>query len=791
MKTKSAFLKILPVAALLLVVLIAAHYAVTHFRRPGAMTPIEVQAMDMSVMKPPIGAVPVAVYRARWGGVTARVTYTGSALPFNDETIYPRVTGRILSLPVYPGMRVRAGDLVVRLDSAELGAKEQQALYARKAAGHDRMIAVDDIDKAKSGNAQAQSEAVRYQGMAQEVAQNLVGSRAAVDDALAAVGSARQAVRQAQSEVAVARQQKAEALAGQDEAHADLADAEKKVEAKRADVARERARLTRAQAEIDSAQADVDFLREKAARTAELYKGGAVSKEEYQSDTARFHAAEAKLNQTGAGVEEAKAAIAAAEAEVRQAQSRVVAARAKVQAAGAKGRGGDAQIRVADAKVAQMQAEVRRAQAKLAQSRAEVAATTARLQQARAGVKTAGAVKQGTAADLSKAYQEAQRAEALIGQASAQLTEARVVRGYTEIRASTDGLVTQRLVAPGVLVNAGTPILKIAQIDPIRLQVNVAVNDLTQLRAGMPVTVHIGEGGTVQARISAVFPSTDSASRTGIVEAVVPNALGRFKPGQYVVMDLAMAAPNSSIKVPSSAVILQNVASSDVIATRQESAIWIMERVQTGKPVYTCTMHPEVRSDKPGKCPKCGMPLTPLEAGGAYRARLLNVRTGADDGDYVQVLGGLSPNAEVIYKGYESLKDGDPVIATAWGVDGPVNLPAAGGSGLDGMNTNAQATSGKMQVAKAAAPGVQEAKVTVTQQGYQPDVLQLKAGVSARVTFTRITDATCATDVLFPDYGIRRSLPLNKPVVVTFTPKKGRFNFMCGMEMVKGTAIVR
>jgi hypothetical protein len=25
--------------------------------------------------------------------------------------------------------------------------------------------------------------------------------------------------------------------------------------------------------------------------------------------------------------------------------------------------------------------------------------------------------------------------------------------------------------------------------------------------------------------------------------------------------------------------------------------------------VYTCTMHPEVVSDKPGKCPKCGMTL--------------------------------------------------------------------------------------------------------------------------------------------------------------------------------------
>jgi hypothetical protein len=31
---------------------------------------------------------------------------------------------------------------------------------------------------------------------------------------------------------------------------------------------------------------------------------------------------------------------------------------------------------------------------------------------------------------------------------------------------------------------------------------------------------------------------------------------------------------------------------------------------QTGAPiVYICPMHPEVKSDGPGKCPKCGMDL--------------------------------------------------------------------------------------------------------------------------------------------------------------------------------------
>ena len=33
------------------------------------------------------------------------------------------------------------------------------------------------------------------------------------------------------------------------------------------------------------------------------------------------------------------------------------------------------------------------------------------------------------------------------------------------------------------------------------------------------------------------------------------------------------------------------------------------KKVKPVKVLYTCKMHPEVISDKPGKCPKCGMTL--------------------------------------------------------------------------------------------------------------------------------------------------------------------------------------
>src|SRR5207247_1788793 len=126
---------------LLVAVYAASVWAVHKYQKPGHMSVIEAQAMDMTVMKPPVGAVPVAAMAAKRQRISSTVSYTGSAVPFLDQDVYPRVTGSITWMPFYPGERVRRGQLLARLDAAELGSKVNEQRAAVAMAEHAHAIA--------------------------------------------------------------------------------------------------------------------------------------------------------------------------------------------------------------------------------------------------------------------------------------------------------------------------------------------------------------------------------------------------------------------------------------------------------------------------------------------------------------------------------------------------------------------------------------------------------------------------------------------------------------------------
>src|SRR5262249_38537475 len=86
---------------------------------------------------------------------------------------------------------------------------------------------------------------------------------------------------------------------------------------------------------------------------------------------------------------------------------------------------------------------------------------------------------------------------------------------------------------------------------------------------------------------------------------------------------------------------------------------------------------------------------------------------------------------------------------------------------------------------------VQTVKVILGAEGYQPASFNLRQGVPARIEFVRQVEGGCGEEIVIPEYGVKRELPLNKSVVVEFTPDKaGEYVFTCGMNMLRGKMIV-
>jgi plastocyanin domain-containing protein len=85
--------------------------------------------------------------------------------------------------------------------------------------------------------------------------------------------------------------------------------------------------------------------------------------------------------------------------------------------------------------------------------------------------------------------------------------------------------------------------------------------------------------------------------------------------------------------------------------------------------------------------------------------------------------------------------------------------------------------------------GPQEQTITVD-GGYSPAVVRVKAGSPVRLIFDRKDSGSCSEEVVFPDFGIRRFLPTGKKTIVELTPPKaGRYDFTCGMSMLRGALV--
>jgi plastocyanin domain-containing protein len=82
----------------------------------------------------------------------------------------------------------------------------------------------------------------------------------------------------------------------------------------------------------------------------------------------------------------------------------------------------------------------------------------------------------------------------------------------------------------------------------------------------------------------------------------------------------------------------------------------------------------------------------------------------------------------------------------------------------------------------------QRVSIQVTEQGFEPAVVNVKAGQPVTLFVKRTTDRTCATELVMTEHNINQPLPLNQEVEITFTPtRSGDLVYACAMDMYKGT----
>ena len=80
-----------------------------------------------------------------------------------------------------------------------------------------------------------------------------------------------------------------------------------------------------------------------------------------------------------------------------------------------------------------------------------------------------------------------------------------------------------------------------------------------------------------------------------------------------------------------------------------------------------------------------------------------------------------------------------------------------------------------------------EYKMLVTDNGFEPSSLKVKAGTPMTLKITRKTNGTCAREITVPSQKLRVDLPLDKEVTVKIAAlKKGEVKFGCAMSMMIG-----
>ncbi len=259
------------------------------------------------------------------------------------------------------------------------------------------------------------------------------------------------------------------------------------------------------------------------------------------------------------------------------------------------------------------------------------------LLQAKADLATAQA-NAGLAKDTAKRYQDLLAADAVTRQETenfstqalssntavrsqqANVQRLEQLKGFQQIYAPFNGVVTSRSIDTGQLIDQGVgkELFHMASTDALRVYVNVPQIYSRDALPGAKAQLTFAEypGRSFEGTLVRTSKSIDLSSRTLLVEVDVDNRLGEITPGAYTEVHMKVHQPVATVTIPVSALLFR----------KEGLRVATVEHTADGDV-----------------------------------ARLIPIVLGHDDGDTVQVVSGLDPRMRIIADPPDSVIDGEKV----------------------------------------------------------------------------------------------------------------------------------
>ena len=159
---------------------------------------------------------------------------------------------------------------------------------------------------------------------------------------------------------------------------------------------------------------------------------------------------------------------------------------------------------------------------------------------------------------LEKEYISAQEYEQannalLTAQADMKLLQAQLAKAY--VRAPFSGIAGLRNLSVGAYVSPNTPITTISRIEPVKVDFAVPGRYASAVKVGDRVQV-LDEASSKKydAKVYAINPQIDPASRTLSVRAIYANSKHELQPGAFVRVNLQIGQVDEAIQIPTEAV---------------------------------------------------------------------------------------------------------------------------------------------------------------------------------------------------------------------------------------------